>query len=209
MDYAQHDKPRILFLDIETKPALVYTFGIRDQHIGHKQIAQDGGIICVGVKWAGDRRAKVYSDWEHGHAGMLRAVHAMLSEADAVATYNGASFDLPKLNGEFLIAGFAPPPPPTQIDLYRAVRKLGYICNKLDYIAPLLGLGGKVKHEGLEMWIAVMAGDSKAQKRMAKYCAGDVNLTEQVYERVRAYVPNHPHMGVTPAWPAERVDLTR
>jgi ketopantoate hydroxymethyltransferase len=49
------------------------------------------------------------------------------------------------------------------------------------------------------MWIAVMAGDSKAQKRMAKYCAGDVDLTEQVYERVRAYVPNHPHMGMTPA----------
>jgi hypothetical protein len=72
VDYAQHDKPRILFLDIETKPALVYTFGIRDQHIGHKQIAQDGGVICVGVKWAGDRRTKVYSDWEHGHAGMLR-----------------------------------------------------------------------------------------------------------------------------------------
>ena len=35
-------KPRILFLDIETKPATVYTFGIRDQHIGYKQIKEDG-----------------------------------------------------------------------------------------------------------------------------------------------------------------------
>lgn len=198
MDYATADEPKILFLDIETKPAIIASFGIRDQHIGHKQIIHDGGVICVGLRWSTEKRAKVYSDWDHGHAEMLAIVHAAMSEADAVATYNGASFDIPKLNGEFLLAGLPPPPPPTQIDLYRAVRKLGYICNKLDYIAPLLGLGAKVKHEGLEMWLAVMDGCPKAQRRMTKYCAGDVDLTVQVYERVRAYVPNHPHMSMTP-----------
>jgi hypothetical protein len=66
------NKPRILLLDIETKPAIVYTFGIRDQHIGHKQIAQDGGTICVGFKWYGSKgRAKVLSEWEHGYSGMI------------------------------------------------------------------------------------------------------------------------------------------
>jgi hypothetical protein len=189
------NEPRILILDIETKPALVYTFGIRDQHIGHKQIAKDSGVICVGYKWLGEKRAKVLSEWERGYSAMIADTHQLLSEADAVATYNGASFDIPKLMGCFLREGLDPPPPPTQIDIYRAVRKLGFICNKLDYIAPLLGLGGKVKHEGLEMWIAVMAGDRAAQKRMAKYCAGDVDLTEQVYLKVRSYVPDHPHLG--------------
>lgn len=198
MDYANENEPRVLFLDIETKPAIIASFGIRDQHIGHKQILRDGGVICVGLKWAG-KRTRVYSDWEHGHAEMLRIVHEHLSEADAVATYNGASFDIPKLLGEFLIADMPPPPPPTQIDIYKAVRKLGFICNKLDYVAPLLGLGAKVKHDGLEMWLSVMDGDAKAQKRMARYCAGDVDLTEQVYERVRSYVFDHPHMGMTPA----------
>lgn len=190
-----NDKPRILFLDIETKPAIVASFGIRDQHIGHKQILKDGGVICVGVKWAGERKVRVLSDWEHGHREMLAQVHAMLCEADAVATYNGAAFDLPKLQGEFLLAGMKPVPPLTQIDIYKAVKKLGYICNKLDYIAPLLGLGGKVKHEGLELWLKVMDGDAAAQKRMARYCAGDVRLTEQVYERVRPYIANHPSLG--------------
>jgi hypothetical protein len=121
----------------------------------------------------------------------------LISEADAVATYNGASFDMPKLMGNFLLEGLPPPPPPTQIDIYKSVRKLGFICNKLDYIAPLLGLGGKVKHEGLEMWIACMAGDRAAQKKMAKYCAGDVDLLEAVYDRVKGYVFNHPHMGMS------------
>jgi hypothetical protein len=101
--------------------------------------------------------------------------------------------------GCFLLAGMAPPPPPTQIDLYLAVRKMGFICNKLDYIAPLLGIGGKVKHEGLDLWIKVMAGDAAAKARMAKYCAGDVKLTEKLYHKVLPYVTNHPHMGTTRA----------
>ncbi len=191
------EKPRILFLDIETKPAVVVSFGIRDQHIGHKQILKDGGTICVGMKWAGERSARVYSDWEHGHPEMLQTVHTALCEADAVATYNGASFDLPKLQGEFLLAGMPPAPNVTQIDIYRSVRKLGYISNKLDYIAPLLGVGGKVKHEGLELWLKVMDGCPKAQQRMARYCAGDVQLTERVYNRVRPFITAHPHMGAT------------
>lgn len=188
---------KILFLDIETKPAVVVTFGIRDQHIGHKQILKDGGVICVGLKWAGEKRAKVYSDWQHGHREMLEAVHTALEEADAVATYNGAAFDIPKLQGEFLLAGMPPAPHVTQIDIYKSVRRLGFISNKLDYIAPLLGIGSKVKHEGLDLWLKVMDGDEAAQRRMAKYCAGDVMLTEKVYERVRGYIHNHPHLGAT------------
>ncbi len=189
-----NDNPRILFLDIETKPAMVYSFGIRDQHIGYKQIAQDGGTICVGLGWLGESKVRVVSDWDHGHSAMIREVHAAISEADAVATYNGARFDLPKLMGDFLLEGLAPPPPPTQIDIFKAVRKLGFICNKLDYIAPLLGLGSKVKHEGLDLWIKVMAGDVAAQKRMTKYCAGDVRLTKDLYERVKPFIADHPHM---------------
>lgn len=182
---------RILFLDIETKPALIYSFGIRDQYIGHKQIKENGGVICVGLAWKGEKPI-VLSAWEHGYSEMIRETHRMISEADAIATYNGASFDMPKLMGCFLLEGLPPPPPPTQIDLYKAVRKMGFISNKLDYIAPLLGLGGKVKHEGLDLWIKVMAGDTKAQARMARYCAGDVKLTEAVYRKVNPFIHNHP-----------------
>jgi hypothetical protein len=188
------EQPKILLLDIETKPALVYSFGIRDQHLTHKQIAQDGGTICVGLKWLGEKKVTVLSEWEHGYDNMLRGVHKALCEADAVASYNGARFDIPKLTGNFLLAGMPPPPPLTQIDIYKTVRKMGLICNKLDYIAPLLGLGSKVKHEGLEMWIKVMAGDEKARKRMAKYCAQDVRLLEDVYQRILPYIGDHPRI---------------
>jgi hypothetical protein len=123
--------PRILLLDIETKPALAYTFGIRDQHLTHKQLVagQHGGVICVGCQWLGEKRVTVYSDWRDGHVPMLEKVHALLSEADAVMGFNHVSFDLPRLQGEFLMAGMLPPPPPTPIDLYKTTRKMGFISN--------------------------------------------------------------------------------
>jgi hypothetical protein len=130
---------------------------------------------------------------------MLQGVHKALTEADAVATFNGAKFDLPKLNGQFAITGMLPPPPPTQIDIFLAVRKMGFICSKLDYVAPIFGLGHKVKHPGLEMWIDAKNGCPKAQRKMITYCAGDVRLTEDLYNAVRPFIANHPHMGVTPA----------
>lgn len=189
-------KPRILFLDIETSLLLAYTFGIRDQHITHGQIAndRDGRLIhCVGLKWQG-QKPFVLSEWEHGYEGMMHGVHNALCEADAVATYNGARFDLPKIQGQFALLDMEPPPPPTQIDLFKTARRMGYVSSKLDYLAQLLGVGSKVKHPGMQLWIDVFNGCPKAQKLMARYCAGDVRLTERVYDRLLPYVPNHPHL---------------
>jgi hypothetical protein len=188
------NEPRILFLDIETKPAIIASFGIREQNISYKQILKDGGTICVGLGWGNERKVRVVSEWENGYQGMLSEVHAALSECDAVATYNGARFDIPKLMGNFLLAGMKPPPPPTQIDIYKTVKKMGLICSKLDYIAPQLGLGSKVKHDGLEMWLKVMDGDEGARRKMARYCAGDVRLLKAVYERVKPFIMDHPHL---------------
>lgn len=192
-------KPKILFLDIETSLILAYTFGIRDQHITYKQIANDreGKLIhCVGLKWKGGK-AWVLSEWEHGYQGMMQGVHDALSEADAIVTFNGAKFDMPKIEGQFQLLGMEPPPPPTQIDLYLAARKLGHICSKLDYLAVLMGHGSKVKHPGLEMWIGCFNGDKIAQQKMAKYCAGDVRLTERMYDDLKPYIRNHPHLAET------------
>lgn len=187
--------PRVLFLDIETKPAIVHAWGFYDQNIGLNQVVEFGGTICFGAKWAGERKMHFHADWLGGHSEMVRAAHALISEADAVVTYNGDKFDLPKLQGEFLLLGLRPPPPVTSIDVYRTVRKLGLMSNKLAHIGPLLTGEGKVKHEGHELWVRVMQGDDKAHKKMERYCSQDVRLLEKVYDKVLPYIANHPHMG--------------
>lgn len=191
--------PKILFLDIETQLMEVYSFGIRDQHIAHTQIKTHGGISCIGYKWAGERKVTVLSTWKHGYGEMLRQIHAAIlkahTEGSAVCTFNGANFDLPRINGACMVAGLPPLPKVTQIDIYKYIRKLGFPSSKLDYIAPLLGLGSKVKHEGLPLWIKVLNGDEKAQARMERYCAGDVRLTEDLLGRVKPYIDDFPRIG--------------
>jgi len=188
---------KILFLDIETAPIKAYVWRLWDQNVGLNQIIENGGILCVGMKFMDSRVSYLFSEWEHGKQRMLEEVHALMSEADAVVTYNGDRFDLPKLNGEFLLAGLKPLPPITSIDVYKAVKKLGFISNKLAFIGPLLKTGGKLKHEGFDLWTKVIDGDPVAQRKMTRYCLQDVTLLEKVYKKVRPYIKNHPHMGST------------
>lgn len=191
------EQPRILFLDIETRPAVAHVWHLHDVTVGVSQIVDPGGTICFGAKWQGDRKMIFHSDWQDGHAEMVKAAHRLFSEADAVVTYNGDRFDIPKLRGEFLLAELPPPPPLTSIDVYKSVKKLGLISNKLAFVGPQLTGDGKVTHEGHGLWVRVLAGDPKAQATMQRYCSQDVKLLERVYDRMRAYIPNHPHMGLT------------
>lgn len=187
---------KVLILDIETKPAAAYVWrAYGEQNIGVEQIIDSGGTICVGAKWLGEKECFLYSDWEHGHEQMLYEIHEMMSYADAIITYNGTRFDLPRLQGEFVLNGFGPTPPCTHIDCLKAVRKFGFFMNKLAYIGPLLVSSGKVKHEGFSLWTKVMAGDEKAQKKMAKYCIQDVRLLEKLYLKIRPFIKDHPHLG--------------
>jgi hypothetical protein len=187
---------KILVLDIETKPAQAYIWrAYGEQNIGVEQIIDAGATICVGAKWLGEKTTYLFSDWEHGHVDMLKNVWDMMNEADAVLTYNGDKFDLPKLQGEFLLAGLGPTAPVTSIDVVKAVRKFGFFVNRLAFIGPFLGIGTKVKHEGFNLWVKVMQGDKAAQNKMAKYCKQDVVLLEKLYMKVRPFIKNHPHLG--------------
>lgn len=186
---------KILTIDIETKPAIVYAFDAYDVNIGPDHVIEPGGMICFAAQWVGSKEIEFYSEWDNGHQGMLEAAHKLLSEADAVVTYNGVKFDIPKLRGEFILAGLKDIPPPTQIDVYKTVKRFGFMINKLAFIGPLFNLGSKVKHEGFSLWKDVMNGDYKAQARMKKYCIGDVRLTTKLYQRIKGFITDHPHLG--------------
>lgn len=188
---------KILFLDIEWRPTKAYVWRAWDETIHPEKIIEHGGLLCVGVKWFGEKETEVFTEWEHGHEGMVRAIHTLLTEAEAVVTYNGDKYDLRKLEGEFLLAGLPPPPPPTSIDCLKAVKKFGFFMNRLGFVAPFLGLGSKLEHEGMSLWTKVDKGDPRAQKKMAKYCAQDVILLEKLYKKIRPYIRNHPHTGKT------------
>jgi len=186
---------KVLVLDIEWRPALAYVWRMWDENVGPDQLIDHGGMLCFCAHWEGSKEFMFFSEWDDTREGMAKAALALLEEADAVVTYNGDKYDLPKITGEILLAGLNPPPVVTSIDVIKAVKKFGFNMNRLAYIGPLLKVGGKVKHEGFNLWKDVMNGSEKARAKMKKYCIQDVRLLEKLYQKIKPFIRNHPHMG--------------
>ncbi len=185
---------KILLLDIETAPNIVYTWGLRDQNISINQIEQSGYVMCYAAKWYGQKGIKFVAGHHHGHKKMLKSMHELLDEADVVVHYNGQSFDIPTLNKEFIIHKMKPPAPYKQVDLYRVGKaNFRFQSHKLDYITQALDLGAKIRHEGQDLWTKCMKGDRGAWGRMKKYNIGDVVLLEKLYDRVKPWIKGHPN----------------
>lgn len=171
-------------------------WGLWQQNVAINQIADAGYVMCWSAKWYGEREVIFDSIHQSSAGKMLRHVHALLDKADAVVHYNGANFDMPTLNKEFVQRKMRPPAPYRQVDLLRVVRdQFRFPSNKLDYVAQALGLGKKMRHAGHELWIQCMAKDPKAWKQMEAYNRQDVLLTEKLYDRLMPWIKNHPNHG--------------
>jgi len=182
---------RILLLDIETAPNLVAVFSLKQDYINPRYIMKHGYTLCFTAKWLGEK-AVTFRKAPDSHIGMLRCVHKMLSQADAVVHYNGKKFDIPTLNAEFLLHGLEPIEGLVEIDLYRLVRrKFNFPSYKLDYVCRRLGIGKKVRHEGWDLWRRCMDPDHPKHKQswrnMERYNKGDVILLEKLYKVLRPW----------------------
>jgi len=186
---------KLLLLDIETLPGTAYVWSLWGENVPLAQLNTPSRVVCWAAKWVGEKGVMFDAEWEKGHDHMLHGIFTLLSEADAVLTYNGDKFDLPKLMGEFAAAHMGSPGPVTSIDLYKTARKLGFISNKLEFVAPHLGVGEKIKTEGFRLWRGVDGGDPKAQSKMMKYNKQDTVLLEQLYLTLRPFIKNHPYLG--------------
>ena len=94
---------KILLIDLETSPTTAAVWGLYGVNISINQIKAPGRTLCAAMKWLGepDKKTVFVSQWKTGFDEMTKMLHAVLSEADAVITYNGNKFDLPTLNREF------------------------------------------------------------------------------------------------------------
>jgi len=191
------DNAKILIIDIESKPNMVYTWGLWNQNIGTSQIIEPGGMICFAAKWLGSDEIAFYSDFSDGHESMVRAAFEMLSEADIVVTYNGDRYDIKRLNNEFLLNGLGKPKPFHSIDLYKVNKKqFDLPSRKLDYIAQASGVGAKVANSGFDLWVRCMANDPEAWAEMEEYNRGDITVTEALYVKLLPWLTNIPHRGM-------------
>lgn len=185
---------KILVLDIETRPNLVWAWGLFKQNISINQIVEPSTIMCWAAKWVGKK--PVYFADERD-PDMMALLWDLLDEADVVVSYNGKRFDMPTINKEFVKRGWAPPSRYRQVDLLQTVRReFRFTSTKMDHVCRELGLGSKTQHSGMSLWKACMDGDKRAWGTMKKYNKQDVKLTEQLYNELLPWITNHPNWGM-------------
>lgn len=189
---------RILLLDIETSPHVVYSWSLWPDSISPQNIVQTGYTLCWAAKWLGEKQIYTGTRQDSSESEMLEPLYRLLDEADVVVHYHGSKFDIPTLSKDFIMNGWNPFAPVKELDLLKVIKKrFRFPSNKLDYVATQLGLGSKVQHKGMELWRECMAGVPEAWDTMIKYNIQDVILLEKLYNRVLPWIPKHPNYGNT------------
>ncbi len=183
--------PKVLLFDIETAPALVYTFSLFKPMIGLDQIVEHPRVICWSAKWLGSRTTQFSAEWDlaNNRTAMLTGLRDLLDEADVVVGYNSKGFDTPWMTGEFMKEGIPLPSPFQQLDLWQMnKRNMRLLSGKLDYLSWHLLEQRKVSHPGFRLWADCLSGDEKAQRLMKRYAIQDTKLLEPLFEQMRPFI---------------------
>lgn len=190
---------KLLYLDIETSPLEVRTWSAYEANA--LEIMEDFIILGAAYAWNDGKVKATYPNEfgppsEESELAVLDKLWYLLDEANVVVAHNGDKFDLRKINARLVRAGFGPPSPYLTIDTLKSARRyFGFTSNRLDYLGKFLGLGGKLHHAGLGLWLACVEGDPSAWRKMKKYNRRDVELLRDVYKVLRPWIQNHPNMG--------------
>lgn len=190
---------RRLFYDIETSPniGLFWRAGFK-LNIGADAIIKERAIICIGYKWAGDKKTHVIRwDDNQDDKAMLSQFIEVLAQADEAIGHNLDRFDMPWVRTRCLFHGLPPLPDVKQVDTLKWAKSRFYFnSNKLDYIAKFLGIGGKIK-TGFDLWRDILLNKCPdAMLKMMDYCKHDVVLLEKVWQRLSDSAPAKTHVGV-------------
>lgn len=193
---------KILTLDIETAPdiAAIWSCGYK-MNVGPESIIQERFIISIQWKWAHEKHAYgMLGNIKKGcDKQLIKKVTKLIAKADAIIGHNIKKFDARWIEGRAMINGLPPTGLPfkTIFDtMTLAKRAFGLNSYKMDYIAKLLGVPGKIKTKYSD-WINVLVRkDPKAAKGLLKYGIHDVVINEKIFKKLLPYVKLHTNLGM-------------
>lgn len=189
-------KPKILVLDIESLPNILYAFDLFSYNRPHN-IIQECAIITFSWKWHGEKgRAQSMSSLDfakgkkydpYDDSKLVAAIGDLLAEADYVVAHF-TKFDMRYIRARSIINNLKPPARPTEICTYRLAKKFFKLnANRLDYLGKLFGFGGKMPMNWT-FWERCANGDEAAIKKMAAYNRQDVDLLDKVFTHMKPHV---------------------
>ena len=206
---------RVVTLDIERIPGRVRTWhrgftiegdvwdlnALKD--ITRRRIHADDMIewprtICAAWKWYDQPDTVFAAEWEvGGYDGFMRAVWDVFDQADLIIGHNADRFDARHLMGGWAEMGLPAPTPYKVVDTLKIARgTFAYESNTLDALNKRLGIDAKTDKYDSRVAKAAVAGDKEAQDRIRFYNMGDIAASEALFDRLRPYARNIPHLGM-------------
>jgi hypothetical protein len=197
---------KILMLDIETAPAIAFTWRLHDVTIGLNQIIKDGYMLMWSAKWLGKPEIMWDAVYKHaepaqyatvGERAIAKSLWQLMDEADVIVAHNGTGFDFKHAEEAFITHNLPPVSTFKAVDTLTEARRIGsWISKKLEYLVKKFKLGKKINTGGFELWEEVMRGHMPSWKKMVKYCMHDTRLEERLYLKLRSRMKNHPNLGL-------------
>lgn len=190
---------KILLVDIESAPALVYVWKFFQENVSPKQVVEHPFIMSIAAKWLDSDDIFYYENRTSNDKALIVAINKLLDEADIVVAHNGNRFDFPKIRARSVIHGLKPPSPYKMIDTYRISKKeFNFPSNSLEYLCKALDLpvkkGDHKKFSGFNLWLECLRKNDEAWKELKDYNILDVYALEALYLRLRPWATNHPNV---------------
>ena len=193
---------KILLFDCESFPNEGLTWGTWDQKV--IKVTRRRMICSVSWQWYPSREKHVlalcdlpgYDPKKRTNKALMEAFSEVIGQADIAVGHNIDEFDDKMVNTDFLLNRLHPAAPHRTIDTLRICRgRFRLNSNRLGDVCEELGIGKKLKHPGVEMWVGCMNGDRKSWAQMKAYNGHDVQpLLRGLYEHLRPWIINHPAM---------------
>lgn len=193
---------RILFFDLENAPSKALVFNRWNVNISPDNVIEEGGwLISASWKFKGDTEVSgiVLNPDEaiaQNDERIVATLYELFEQADIVVAHNGKRFDNSLFKTRLIANGFPQHKTVKVVDTLQIAKNLKFSSNKLDSLGHYLGVGRKLKHTGIDLWWRCMNGDKEALDEMLAYNKQDVQLLEDVYERLKSFdqkAPNASH----------------
>ncbi len=194
-------QPRLLSIDIETLPLKYYAWSPYGDYLGRQLLIEDWSLLSYSAKWVGDDRimSNVLTPEEavkRDDRRIAAEIWQLLDKSHIWITHNGRRFDIRKINTRFWKHQLHKPSQGKLIDtLVTAKSVFGLTYNTMDFIAEFIERDEKL-HTNMDLWARADRGDPAALDEMLAYNEQDVRTQEQIYMRMREWIPNHPNLTI-------------
>lgn len=187
----EKDIPKVLLLDIETKPKKFWAWGVWQQNLHQNMMIEDGAILSWSAKWINDDKI-MYKDQRGNEKNLmddkelLKPLAKLMSEADIIIWQNGDSFDCGEINNRIAEHNLPIPDEYKTIDTRKLAKKyLRIPWYSLSYMTERFNKRYKKQSHkdfpGFNLWDECIKGNRKAWNSMKKYNEFDVLSMEELF----------------------------